>query len=228
MYSHTRALGTIIFIRHLHWEIAGSSFQSLWLLSELNEPKKIYILIYVTSTPVWLLFLISIVKALLVKNGADHPAGAPLCTPAPSTLASARHLPLTTAAPPGTLLQTLLFSGDIFGICPEAWHRHDLHKLESVRNLGCVAPHCEWVMPGCRWWGVLLDRGPRDQQEHISHSWVQPRVFEALPGSGPLCGIKCQHGAEKVAESSGFFLWPLILLSEHLKHAPGTELGDML
>lgn len=53
-------------------------------------------------------------------------------------------------------------------------------------------------------------------------------MFEALPGSGPLCGIKCQHGVEKVAEGSGLFLRPLVLLREHLKHAPRTELGDML
>lgn len=93
--------------------------------------------------------------------------------------------------------------------------------LESPHDLPWIPKLIRQAESGRSW-------GPREEGRPIPHSWGQPRVFEAVAGSCSLWGIEGQHGAQEIAECSGFLLGPFVFLCEHLKHTPWTQFGDML
>ena len=56
---------------------------------------------------------------------------------------------------------------------------------------------------------------------------VEPTVFEALGGRGPLGGVKLQHGLQEGGKLDGVPLRPVVLLRQDVEEAPGFELGDV-
>ena len=76
---------------------------------------------------------------------------------------------------------------------------------------------------GLWWWGLGSDSGGGV----AGWGFAQPRVAETIQGSGPLVGIKLQHGDQEAGKGLRIFGLPLILLSEHLKQPPWLQLADV-
>lgn len=80
--------------------------------------------------------------------------------------------------------------------------------------------------------GVLVNCcGGVKKKKRTSERWlglrVDPGMIEAFGGRGPLLRHHLQHGQEEVGEVAGVFVWPAVLLHQHVKQGPGLELGDV-
>lgn len=56
---------------------------------------------------------------------------------------------------------------------------------------------------------------------------AEPSVLQALRRRGPALRLQLQHGQQEVAELGSLIQGPLVLLQQHLKNAPGLQVGDV-